>query len=132
MFSSRFIVALALLWAAPAQAQMEMRCKVLPAGPDIEIRAISTEHDFDIVVRGGRCMFFVRQKPETSFTPGKRAAWFIDGRDGDILAEFWGPANNGRPFEPNDIGLCSFRGGIPFKTEMCPWSVWMARSAALM
>lgn len=125
------LISLALLWAAPANAQMAARCYLFPSGPNVQVEASSTESDFDIVVRNGRCMFFIRQKPETSFTPGKRAAWFIDGKDGDILAEFWGPANGGRPFEPDDVGLCSFRGGIPFKTDQCKWSTWLARSARL-
>ena len=122
---------LGLFLASPAQAQMAARCDLFPDKGSVQVEATSTVSNFDIVVRDGRCLLFIRQRAEASFTPGKRAAWFIDGKDGDILAEFWGPANGGRPFEPGDVGLCSFRGGIPFKTEMCPWSVWIARSARL-
>lgn len=120
-----------LLWAlpSPAQAQMNARCALFPSGPNIQVEATSTEQNFDIVVRGGRCLMFIRQVESPMF-PGKRAGWLIDGKDGDILAEFWGKANNGQPWEPTDIGLCSFRGGR-FKTAMCSWSEWMARSAQM-
>jgi len=123
------LLALALMWAAPAQAQMTARCALFPSGNNMQVEATSTEPNFDIVVRDGRCLMFIRQVESPMF-PGKRAGWLIDGKDGDILAEFWGRSNNGQPWQPNDIGLCSFRGGR-FKTEMCPWSVWMARSAQM-
>lgn len=123
------LMALALMWAAPASAQMEARCALIKNDAGLEVRALVTEPNFDIVVRDGRCLLFIRQTESPMF-PGKRAGWLIDGKDGDILAEFWGRSNNGQPWQPNDMGLCSFRGGR-FKTEMCPWSVWMARSAQM-
>lgn len=123
------ILALALLWAAPASAQMNARCYLFPSGNNVQIEATSTEQNFDIVVRDGRCLLFIRQK-SSPINPDKRAGWLIDGRDGDILAEFWGGANNGQPWRPDDIGLCSFRGGR-FKTSMCPWSEWQAKAAQM-
>lgn len=124
------ITALALLWATPAPAQMSARCYLFPDNQgNVQVEATSTEKNFDIVVREGRCLLFIRQA-YSPINPSKRAGWLIDGRDGDILAEFWGSSKDGQPWEPNDIGLCSFRGGR-FKTSQCPWSEWQAKAAQM-
>lgn len=124
------LIALALLWTAPASAQkMESRCYLFPEGKFLQVEATSSEKNFEIVVRDGRCRIFIRQTV-SPINPDKRAGWLIDGRDGDILAEFWGSSKNGQPWEPGDIGLCSFRGGR-FKTSQCPWSEWQAKAAQM-
>lgn len=123
------LLTLALIWVAPAQAQMTARCHLFPQGNSTQVEATSTAEKFDIVVRNGRCLMFIRQD-YSPINPDKRAGWLIDGKDGDILAEFWGNSNNGQPWQPGDIGLCTFRGGR-FKTSQCPWSEWQAKAAQM-
>ena len=45
---------------------------------------------------------------------GKRAAWLIDGKTGELLSEFYGPKDS-------DGGLCSYRGG-KFPTAQSTWN----------
>jgi hypothetical protein len=44
------LMALALMWAAPASAQMEARCALIKNDAGLEVRALVTEPNFDIVV----------------------------------------------------------------------------------
>jgi hypothetical protein len=117
------LMALALLlWcASPAQAQMSARCYLFPSGPNMQVEATATEQDFEIMVRGNRCLIFVIV--DSPMFPGKRSAWLIEGKTGDLLAEFYAPTNHGRPWELTDRGLCQFRGGR-FKTTQCAWAEW--------
>jgi hypothetical protein len=41
----------------------------------------------------------------------KRVAWLIDGKNGDLLAEFCAPRGASGNWEASDHGLCSYRGG---------------------
>ena len=52
---------------------------------------------------------------------GKRGAWLIDGKTGDLLSEFYGPENR-------DRGLCSYRDGkFPTKND-CTWSEYIDKA----
>jgi hypothetical protein len=79
---------------------------------------------FEIIVKGNRCLVFL-QAP-SAISEGKRAAWLIDGKNGELLSEFYGPTNGGA-FKDGDRGLCSYRGG-KFPTAECPWSEYMDKA----
>ena len=51
---------------------------------------------------------------------GKEAIWLIEGKDGSLLAEFYGPKGV-------DEGMCSYNGGR-FKTGFCPFKEWLAKA----
>ena len=51
---------------------------------------------------------------------GKRTAWLIDGKTGELLSEFYGPKDS-------DRGLCSYRGG-KFPTAECTWSEYLDKA----
>ena len=57
---------------------------------------------------------------------GKRTAWLIDGKTGDLLSEFYAPTNGGA-WKDDDVGLCSYRGG-KFPTKNCTWSEYMDKA----
>ena len=78
---------------------------------------------FEIIVKGNRCLVFL-QAPAIS--KGKRAAWLIDGKTGELLSEFYAPTS-GAEWEDSDRGLCSYRGG-KFPTGECSWSEYMDKA----
>ena len=73
--------------------------------------------EFEIILKGNRCLVFL-QAP--SVFEGKRAAWLIDAKTGDLLAEFYGPLDS-------DRGLCSYRGG-KFPTAECTFGEYMDKA----
>jgi hypothetical protein len=78
---------------------------------------------FEIIVSDGRCLLFLRA-PSFTFK-GKRAAWLIEGKTGDLLAEFYGPiSGDENVWKGDDRGLCSYRGG-KFPTSECSWSEYL-------
>lgn len=77
---------------------------------------------FEIILKGNRCLVLL-QANSTMFE-GKRSAELIDGKTGDLLAEFYAPTN-GEAWKDSDRGLCSYRGG-KFATAECTWSEWTA------
>jgi len=79
---------------------------------------------FEIIVKGDRCLAFL-QADSTMFQ-GKRAAWLVDGKTGDLLAEFYAPTTGG-PWKDSDRGLCSYRGGR-FPTGDCTWEEYMDKT----
>jgi hypothetical protein len=78
---------------------------------------------FEIILKGNRCLVFL-QVP--AVFEGKRTAWLIDGKNGELLSEFYGPTNGGA-WKDNDRGLCSYRGG-KFPTGECSWDEYMDRA----
>jgi hypothetical protein len=57
---------------------------------------------------------------------GKRTAWLIDGKTGDLLSEFYAPTNGGA-WKDDDRGLCSYRGG-KFPSGECTWEEYMDKA----
>ena len=57
---------------------------------------------------------------------GKRAAWLINGKTGELLAEFYAPTT-GPGWKDSDRGLCSYRGG-KFPTSECAWSEYLDKA----
>jgi hypothetical protein len=73
--------------------------------------------NFEIILKGYRCLVFL-QAPAAF--EGKRTAWLIDGKTGQLLSEFYGP-------KESDRGLCSYRGG-KFPTAECTWDEYLDRA----
>ena len=74
--------------------------------------------NFEIILKANRCLVFL-QAP--AIYEGKRGAWLIDGKTGDLLSEFYGPENR-------DRGLCSYRDGkFPTKND-CTWSEYIDKA----
>jgi hypothetical protein len=73
--------------------------------------------NFEIILKGNRCLVFL-QAPAAF--EGKRAAWLIDGKTGELLSEFYGPKDS-------DGGLCSYRGG-KFPTAQCTWNEYLDKA----
>jgi hypothetical protein len=73
--------------------------------------------NFEIILKGNRCLVFL-QAPAAF--EGKRSAWLIDGKTGDLLSEFYGPKDS-------DRGLCSYRGG-KFPTAECTWDEYLEKA----
>ena len=71
--------------------------------------------NFEIILNGSRCLVFL-QAPSAAFE-GKSAAWLIDGKNGELLSEFYGPKDS-------DRGVCSYRGG-KFPTTECTWNQYL-------
>jgi hypothetical protein len=78
---------------------------------------------FEIILKGNRCLVFL-QAP--AIFEGKRAAWLINGKTGELLAEFYAPTT-GTGWKDSDRGLCSYRGG-KFPTSECSWSEYMDKA----
>lgn len=78
---------------------------------------------FETIVKGNRCLVFLQAD---AIYQGKRTAWLIDGKNGDLLAEFYAPTN-GEAWKDDDRGLCSFRGGR-FPTGECTWQEYMEKA----
>jgi hypothetical protein len=78
---------------------------------------------FEIILKGDRCLVFL-QAP--AIFKGKRTAWLIDGKTGDLLAEFYAPTT-GDAWKDSDRGLCSYRGGY-FPTGECTWEEFMDKA----
>ena len=57
---------------------------------------------------------------------GKRTASLIDGKTGELLAEFYAPTSGGA-WKDSDRGLCSYRGG-KFPTGECSWLEYMEKA----
>jgi len=72
---------------------------------------------FEIIIKDDRCLVFL----ETPGGPGKRVSRLIDGKTGDLLAEFNGPKDT------RERGLCSYRRG-KFPTGECTWDEYLAKS----
>ncbi len=79
---------------------------------------------FEIILKGNRCLVFL-QANSTMFE-GKRAAWLIDGKTGELLAEFYAPTT-GAGWKDSDLGHCSYRGG-KFPTSECTWSEYLDKA----
>jgi hypothetical protein len=73
--------------------------------------------NFEIILKGNRCLVSL-QAP--SIFEGKRTAWLIDGKTGELLSEFYGPKDS-------DRGLCSYRGG-KFPTAECTWKEYLDKA----
>jgi hypothetical protein len=58
---------------------------------------------------------------------GKRAAWLIDGKAGDMIAEFYAPVNPAGAWQDSDPGNCTYRDGHhgPSGTSSCTWSEYL-------
>ncbi len=78
---------------------------------------------FEIITKDTRCLVFL-QAP--AIYEGKRTAWLIDGKTGDLLSEFYAPTT-GDAWKDSDRGLCSFRGG-KFPTAECSWGEYMEKA----
>jgi hypothetical protein len=78
---------------------------------------------FEIILKGNRCLVFL-QAP--AMFEGKRTAWLIDGKNGELLAEFYAPTTGGS-WKDSDRGLCSYRGG-KFPTGECSWSEYLDKA----
>jgi hypothetical protein len=72
---------------------------------------------FEIILKGNRCLVFLQVN--SRMFEGKRAAWLINGKTGELLAEFYAPTT-GAAWKDSDCGLCSYRGG-KFQTGECTW-----------
>ncbi|WP_338821625.1 hypothetical protein WDM22_26390 [Bradyrhizobium septentrionale] len=84
-----------------------------------------TKGQFEIIEKDQRCLLFLQA--DSKMFAGKRAAWLIEGRNGDLLAEFYAPIAPGSAWKVDDRGLCSFRGG-KFPTSNCTWADWMDKA----
>jgi hypothetical protein len=78
---------------------------------------------FEIILKGNRCLALL-QSP--AIYEGKRTAWLIDGKTGDLLSEFYAPTNGGA-WKDDDRGLCSYRGG-KFPSGECTWEEYMDKA----
>ena len=74
---------------------------------------------FEIIVKGKRCLVLLQAA--SAIHEDKRTAWLIDGKTGDLLAEFYAPVSASGVWEYGDRGLCSYRGG-KFPTAQCTWA----------
>jgi hypothetical protein len=79
---------------------------------------------FEIILKDNRCLVFL-QAP-SAVSPGKRTAWLIDGKTGELLAEFYAPTTGGA-WKDSDRGLCSYRGG-KFPTAECTWDEYLDKA----
>jgi hypothetical protein len=79
---------------------------------------------FEIILKGNRCSVFLQANSRVF--EGKRAAWLIDGKTGQLLSEFYAPTS-GVAWKDGDRGLCSYRGG-KFPTGECFWSEYMDKA----
>jgi hypothetical protein len=79
---------------------------------------------FEVILKGKRCLVLL-QANSTMFE-GKRSAELIDGKTGDLLAEFYGPTSGGA-WKDSDRGLCSYRGG-KFPTNECTWDEYLVKA----
>jgi hypothetical protein len=79
---------------------------------------------FEIILKGNRCLVFLQAN--SRMFEGKRTAWLIDGKNGELLSEFYAPTQGGA-FKDSDRGLCSYRGG-KFPTAECPWSEYLDKA----
>jgi hypothetical protein len=79
---------------------------------------------FEIILKGNRCLVLLQANSRTF--EGKRAAWLINGKTGELLAEFYAPTT-GDVWKDSDRGLCSYRGG-KFKTGECTWEEYMDKA----
>jgi hypothetical protein len=75
---------------------------------------------FETFLEGNRCLLILAAP---SAFKGKRTIWLIEGKNGDLLAEFYGP-------EDSDRGLCSYRGG-KFKTGECSFDEYNANASQM-
>jgi len=73
---------------------------------------------FEIFLKGNRCLVFL-QTP--AIYEGKRTAWLIDGKTGDMLSEFYG-------LENSDRGLCTYSGGKFPTNGDCTWNEYLDRA----
>ena len=80
-------------------------------------RAIRDHHE-------GQSMF--RVPPTPAIFEGKRAAWLIEGKTRELLAEFYAPTT-GATWKDSDRGLCSYRSG-KFPTAQCSWSEYIEKA----
>jgi hypothetical protein len=78
---------------------------------------------FEIILKGNRCLVFL-QAP--AIFEGKRTAWLIDGKNGELLAEYYAPTT-GAAWKDSDRGLCSYRGG-KFPTAECTWNEYLDKA----
>jgi hypothetical protein len=49
--------------------------------------------NFEIILKGNRCLVFLQAD---AVFEGKRTAWLIDGKNGELLSEFYGPTQGVR------------------------------------
>jgi hypothetical protein len=80
---------------------------------------------FEIILKGNRCLLFLQADSE--MFEGKRTAWLIDGKTGDLLAEFYAPKSVSGAWKDSDRGLCNYRGG-KFPTGECTWEEYTAKA----
>jgi hypothetical protein len=81
---------------------------------------------FEIIVKGGRCLVLLQAD---SIFKGKRTAWLIEGKNGELLSEFYGPTQGGE-FSTGDSGHCSYRGG-KFPTGECTWREYLDKAGQM-
>ena len=79
---------------------------------------------FEVILKDNRCLVFLQAN--STMYEGKRAAWLIDGKTGDLLSEFYAPTT-GAGWKDSDRGHCSYRGG-KFPTSECSWSEYMDKA----
>jgi hypothetical protein len=112
VFATRAILEIALALAAhsamaAAQKTPEQACQAQA------LASIAREcpGGANILAKDRRCFVFL-QAPSAMF-PGKRAAWLIDGKTGEMLSEFYAPAGDG--WTRDSRGICTYRGGaLPY------------------
>jgi hypothetical protein len=69
---------------------------------------------FEIILKGDRCLVLL-QAPAAF--EDKRTARLLDGRTGELLAEFYAPKDSNR-------GLCTYRNG-KFPSAECTWDEYL-------
>ena len=79
---------------------------------------------FEIILKGKRCLVFLQA--DSPLFEGKRTASLIDGKTGELLAEFYAPTSGGA-WKDSDRGNCSYRGGR-FPTGECSWQEYMEKT----
>jgi hypothetical protein len=79
---------------------------------------------FEIILKGNRCLVLLQA--DSPLFEGKRTASLIDGKTGELLAEFYAPTSGGA-WKDSDRGLCSYRGG-KFPTGECSWQEYMEKA----
>jgi hypothetical protein len=81
---------------------------------------------FEIILKGDRCLVFLQAD---AIFKGKRTAWLIEGKNGELLSEFYG-ASQGGAFKDGDRGHCSYRGG-KFPTADCTWNEYLDKAGQM-
>jgi hypothetical protein len=89
---------------AGQQRTPEQACQAQALGSIAHSWPNIMQGQFQIVVKDHRCLVFL-QAP--AIFEGKRAAWLIDGKAGDMIAGFYAPVNPAGAWQDSDPGNCT-------------------------